>query len=416
MFDDARALKHLAFFEELATSEESDASWPAVSAGLVVLRLIDAWVEDGAAVVPGDAWGVRAVRAAIDDIPRERPVRAILGSIVDALERAAPGDMHALAPRLIAYARTLEFDGRWNLAADVYRTVIEHAHPIEDADFAIDSHAQLGMCLRQLGELDAADEAYRTASAIAGAASDKVGVLRGRLGEGKVAIARGNLPRAEAILDETIEAAEGSAMRAVRVSARHDRAMVAGLRGDFEGAIQFAYSALAEAELPAERDRILADIGAAFMELGVYTAASDAFVVLAKSAHEQYVRWTARLNLLDIAQRTSAQPLFERHRRELAGAALPPMLSAHYELYVGQGQLRFGQVAEGMASLERALRVATAHSYNQLVFQIEEVIRDAQRSERRRTAAETRWVAPSEKLENVARALRELREEVGEPV
>lgn len=416
MFDDERALRHLAFFEELATSEESDSAWPAVSAGLVVLRLIDAWVEDGKAIVPGDAWGVRAVRAAIEDIPRDRPVRAILGSIVDALERAEPNDMHALAPRLIAYARALEFDARWSLAADVYRTVIAHAHPTEDTDFAIDAHVQLGMCLRQLGDLTAADEAYRTASAVAASASDEVGVLRGRLGEGKVAIARGNLPRAEAILDEAIEAAEGAGMRAVRVSARHDRAMVAGLRGDFELAIQFAYSALADAELPAERDRILADIGAAFMELGVYTSASDAFVVLARAAQEQYVRWTAKLNLLDIAQKTGAQPLFERYRRDLAAAPLPPMLAAHYELYLGQGQLRFGQAAEGMVALERALRVATAHSYNQLAFQIEEVIREAQRSERRKAAAGVRWVAPSEKLEGVARALRELREEVGEPV
>lgn len=416
MFDDDRALKHLAFFEELAASEQSDPAWPAVSAGLVVLRLIDAWVEDGSAVIPGDAWGVRAVRAAIDDIPRDRPVRAILGSIVDALERAEPNDMHALAPRLIAYARALEFDARWNLAADVYRTVITHSHPIEDTDFAIDAHAQLGMCLRQLGDLDAAEDAYRMASTIASAVSDKVGILRGRLGEGKVAIARGNLPRAEAILDETIGAAQGSAMRAVRVSARHDRAMVAGLRGDLETAIQFAYSALAEAELPAERDRILADIGVAFLELGVYSSASDAFMVLARTAQEQYVRWTATLNLLDIAQKTSAQPLFERYRRDLASAPLPPMLAAHYELYVGQGHLRFGQAADGMAALERALRVATAHDYNQLVFQIEEIIRAAQRSERRRVAAETRWVAPSEKLEGVARALRELREEVSEAV
>lgn len=413
MVGDGRTLKHLAFFEELASLDESDSNWRGVSAGLVVLRLIDAWVEDGADAVLGDAWGVRAVRAAIEEIPAGTPTRVILGGVVDALERSAPNDMHAVAPRLIAYARALEFESRWSLAADVYRAVIAHAHPIEDSDFAIDAHIQLGVCLRQVGDLDSAEAAYRTAGQIAGATGDLVGVVRARVGEGKVALARGNLPRAERLLDDAIVDATGPTMRGVRVMARHDRAHVAALRGDYEFTIKLAYQALEEAELPIERDRLLSDIGAAFNDLGVYSAACDAFLVLTVTAQEPYVRWTATLNLLEIAQKSGTEPLFERYRRELADVTLPPRLAADYHLYVGQGLVKFGQPAEGIAAFERALEIATEHGFNQTAFQIESVLAEARRAERSRQAAESTWVAPSEELDGIVRALREMRQEVG---
>jgi len=410
---DGRTLKHLAFFEELASLDESDNGWRSVSAGLVVLRLIDAWVEDGPDVVLADAWGIRAVRAAIEETAVGSPVRAILGGVVDALERSAASDMHAVAPRLIAYARALEFENRWNLAADVYRAVIAHAHPIEDSDFAIDAHVQLGVCLRQVGDLESAEAAYRTAGQIAGATGDFVGVVRARVGEGKVALARGNLPRAERLLDDAIVDATGPAMRGVRVMARHDRAHVAALRGDYEFTIKLAYQALEEAELPLERDRLLADIGAAFNDLGVYSAACDAFLVLTVTAQEPFVRWAATLNLLEIAQKSGAEPLFERYRRELAPVALPPRLATDYHLYVGQGLVKFGQPSAGIAAFERALEIAAEHGFNQAAFQIEGVLADARRSERKRQAAETTWVAPSEELDGIARALREMRDGVG---
>ncbi len=146
-------LRHSAFFSELSSLGDSDSSWRAVTAGLVVLRLVDAWVEEGAQVVTADNWGVRSVRAAIDDLPPAMPARTLLGGIVDALTSARAGDLHAVAPRLMAYARSLDLDGRWTLAADVYDTILTHVHPVEDADVAITAMLRRGHCLRQMGSL-----------------------------------------------------------------------------------------------------------------------------------------------------------------------------------------------------------------------------------------------------------------------
>ena len=41
--------------------DESDANWRAVSAGLVVMRLIDEWIAVGADAVRADSWSVSAV-------------------------------------------------------------------------------------------------------------------------------------------------------------------------------------------------------------------------------------------------------------------------------------------------------------------------------------------------------------------
>ncbi|MEO7456009.1 MAG: hypothetical protein ABIY52_07085, partial [Gemmatimonadaceae bacterium] len=113
-------MRHLPFFTELASLDDGDSAWKAVSAGLVLLRLVDAWIEEGASVVAADAWGVRSVAAAIEEMPLGSPARAILSSALDSLTTAHSGDMHSVAPRLMAYARALDLDARWALAADVY--------------------------------------------------------------------------------------------------------------------------------------------------------------------------------------------------------------------------------------------------------------------------------------------------------
>ena len=97
--------RHLPFFAELASLEDGDAGWRSISAGLVVLRLVDAWMAEGAAAVAADGWGVRSVEAAIEEMPAGVPARAVLRSVVDAVQTSTTSDMHAIAPRLMAYAK-----------------------------------------------------------------------------------------------------------------------------------------------------------------------------------------------------------------------------------------------------------------------------------------------------------------------
>jgi tetratricopeptide (TPR) repeat protein len=413
VFESDRALRHLAFFEELAALDESDAEWRSVTAGLVVLRLMDAWMEDGRDAVTADAWGLRGVRAAIEEVHEGSPLRAVLGSVVDAMEECAVTDMSAVAPRLLAYGRALEYEARYALASDVYRAVIAHTHPVEEGDIATAAHLQLAMCLRISGNLVAASEAYSVAGDIAQATDDMVGVLRARIGDARIAIQRGNLPKAEQLLDKAIDDSSRHNLEDVRSAALHERAGVAFFRGDYERSIQFAYEAMTTAPSARDRDRMLNDIATAFMRLGVLTAARDAYLVLTVTAQEQFTRWNATINLMEIGARTGSEPLFERYRRELADVSLPPLLTVDYHIQAAEGYQLLGRSELACGHLERALRVASEHHLNQVVFYVEEALE--------RVSAPTAPPRPfepqssSDEVQQIAGAIRRMREGAGTP-
>ena len=404
---DGHTLRHLPFFEALGALEETNSDWSVTSAGLVVLRLVDAWLDDGPSAVAPESWGTKSVREAVDMIPPNNHVRGLLSGIVDAMVSSPTPSVGAVVPRLMAYARALDFDAKWRLAADVYRTIIAHAPPSEEADLVIDAHIRLAYCARTLGEFDEAAAVYIQASALAESVGDIVRVLRVRIAEAKLSLARGNLPRTEAQLVDAIAAAEAASLPEIRATALHDLSVVAGTRGDYDRAIRLAYDALGATRNPVNRDRVLADIANSFVELGVLSAARDALLILTATAQEQYLRWLAMVNLIDLAARDGSEPLFEEYRRELADVSLPPLLEVRYHLHIGQGQMMFGRVEAARVALTRALELSSHHKLNQLLFSAEE--RMAELEQGVRIAARSAEVVVSSDVQEVADALGEMR-------
>ncbi len=377
-----RTIRHLAFFEALGALEEDSVEWNATTAGLVVLRLVDSWFDEGAHIAAADAWGLNAVREAVAAMATGDPARTILSGVVDAVAMAKRADFSVVATRLSAYGRALHFDAKWRLAADVYETLLTYAHPIDESDVYINASMQLGYCLRMLGEFDQAAVAYADAGRIATSMGDVVGILRARIADARLSMSRGNLPRAEEILDDTIARARCESLDDVVGLALHERASVAYERHDYPQAIRFGYDALAKLTGQAARDRVLADIAASFLDLGVITAARDAFLVLAATAQEQYVRWSATLNLLDVSTLEASEPRFEAYRRELALVQLPLVLQVNYHLHVGNGYAAFGRVDRARRSLLQAAEMAAQHRLNQLLFTAEESLRRLESGER----------------------------------
>ena len=406
--DTSEHMRHQPFFAELAALEDADPSWRAVTAGLVVLRLVDAWVEEGAGVIAADSWGVRSVRAAIEDMPAGMPARTLLAGVVEALTLARAGDVHAVAPKLMAYARSLDLDARWTLAADVYETILSHVHPVEDADVAVNALLRRGHCLRQMGCLTEASTVYGTAAAVAAQADDMIGTLRARIGEAKVLAEKGNLPGADQLLASTAALAGEHSLGEVRSAATHDRSHVAILRGQYDAAVRFAYEALRESANEHERERILNDLATAFSALGVKSAARDAFMLIAATAREQYLRWTATINLMELAADEGMRLQFERHHRQLAGAVLPPLLQVQFELHVGRGYQSLGEWKLAQPWLERAAGTATSHSFNKLLFEAEDALAKNTRHEMRAPAVAFEVPSDVGQIANEIRALREL--------
>lgn len=404
MFGTGYPLRHLAFFEELATVREDSRDWALAKASLLTLRLVDAWLDDAREV---DEEALELTREAIGQLSEGSPAHRLLQRIASKVCSPKP-NVHAVTAPLMAFARSLEFEARWRLAADVYVSLLGRLHPREDSEACIAAHLRLGQCYRTLGQLDAADAVIAEASRVAVAANDMIGVLNSRVAEGGIAVLRGNLPKAEHIFDGVIASAVGPDARDVRSRALHDRALVSHHRGDHETAIHIAYRALELSENDTTRDRILSDIAVSFLELGVYSAARDAYLILSTTAQEQFIRWAATLNLLEIASQCGAEPLFELYRVQLADEELPPHMKTGYLLSVGQGYHRFGDSEKARACIESALEMAIAHGFNQFRFEAEASLETLQNPTTDMAPAET---PPA--LERVAGAIRELREKVG---
>jgi len=365
-------MRHLPFFTELAALEDGDPSWRSVSAGLVVLRLVDSWIEEGSAAVAVDGWGIRSVEAAIEEMEEGLPARSVLRSVVTALKSSPPNDMRAIAPRLLAYGRSLDLDAKWSLAADVYETVIAHVHPVEESDVAITAHLRLAMVLRHLGELDRSSSTYEAVRVLAQTTGDLVGALRAEVGCARISTLRGNLPSAETTLDGVIRQAAKHGLTDVHAHALHERADVAYLRGQYDVAVRFSYEALENETDPNNRDRLLADIAASFYMLGARSAARDAYLILEATCREQYLRWIAEINLMEIASVDGSSTLFERYRRSLMRADLAVNLQAQLHLHVGEGYARLGDLNAASEALLAAKDIATRFDFNQILFAVEE--------------------------------------------
>lgn len=400
-------LRHLPFFEALAATDEGTPEWRAATAGVGVMRLVDEWAAGGPDT--RNRWGVHAVRLAVEAMPEGRPVRAVLLGLVELLGATPRADADVLAARLLAYGHVLDLEGRYDLAADVFETLVGMAGGSALVDVAYDAGMRLGYCLRMLGRLDAAALAYGGAREAAERLGEPAKRLRVRVADAKMALARGNLPAAAAILDETIAAAAEPALDEVKAIALHDRAAVAFTAGQVEAAVHFAYDALGRTGDSLARDRVLSDLAAMFVQLGLHAPARDALLVLMATAQEQYTRWMASINLLELAALDGAELVFEQYRRELATAPLPVDLAASFHLVAGQGCRRFGRLDAARTALRAAAGLAERHALHQLSFEAERELAalDAEPAIAQPAGRAATQTPPS--LRPVASAIRELR-------
>jgi tetratricopeptide (TPR) repeat protein len=415
MSSNARSLAHMPYFEQLSSLASNSAEWRSASAALVVLRLFDSWMQGGADVVSQGATGLQAVRDQIASMDVRDSNRRLLASVVDSMVAAQAPRIVTVAPRLMAYGHALQHAANWPLAADVYRTVLAYATPVENAETVVAANIQLGRCLRVLAEWEEALACFASASQVAGMIGDVMSILRARIQEANVAIDRGNLPYAETLLDETILQAKESGLSEIRATATHDRAHLAARRGRPEEAIVFGYEALKGVRSQIARDRVLNDLGATFSLLGIYSAARDAYLVVAATAQEQYMRWTAMINLLDLAADERRETVFEQYRRELEGVALPPTLATYYYYFVANGHRVFDRPLLAKVAIERAIELATENKLGQWLLKSEQLLEElrttevVQRSNVAREAAGS-W---SPEVLDVANRLSELRTMAG---
>jgi len=154
---------------------------------------------------------------------------------------------------------------------------------------------------------------------------------------------------------------------------------------------------------------VLEDIGAMFTSLGMHDPARDAHLILASTAQTKFVRWSATLNLMELAGMDGQEEVFDGYARELAREPLNPWVRSHYLLFLGEGFARFGRFEAAEDALREASTFADANQIYQLAFKAQSALEKV-RSTPRATPAFTpppAWVP--EEVNTVVRAISDLR-------
>ena len=360
-------LAHQSFYDVLSEADEGLPVWAPTLAGLAILQLVDAARADRS-IIDADWAGVKVTNDAVSELREGTPFRRPLQRILDNLRDVGPS-WSAVNQALFAYGRALDLEGNWSLAADVFSTVAEIARDERDAHLAIEATTALGGAARRSGDWDRSADGYATAAHLADALGDRASGLTVRVGTANTHIARGNLPAARMVLDEVIEEAGIAGLDGVQALAYHARASVAHLQGEFADAVSIAYQALGKTMNPTARDAINADIAAAFVELGMYNAARDAYLIISATSRYQWVRWQAAVNLMELAAIDGIEDAFDTYARELRNAALDPRLRSYFLLYYGKGAISFGREEEGRRSIADAQEFASRHKINQVAHE-----------------------------------------------
>lgn len=398
-------IRHDTFFDALGSIDEKTPEWSSVFAGLSVMRLLDR-VASGNEMKLATRWPeITTSRARVEAIKAGDPVRAILSRIIDDIEKQNELSQD-IGSSLLAYGRALDLDARWTLAVDVFKTIAEIFSAQRFPRLVIDASTALGAAARNAGDWEMSARGYAQAEHLSESIGYKAGTLTVQVGLANSHMIRGNLPAAQEELDHVLEEAEGKGLEQVHALALHASASVAHSRGDYQRAVHLAYRSLELTTNPSARDRILADIAAAYAGLGMRDTARDGYSIVAMTSPHQWVRWQATLNLMELAIQEGDESSFDGYVGQMKSASLDPKLHAYYLYFTALGSMRFHR-ENAQALFDDARQFAEAHQLNQIAFEIE-----AERKKEGTTIPTLPAIEPTGELRQIAEVLEHLRDRV----
>lgn len=365
----------IGFAQDMIAVPPHCAEWYALAAGLLATTVSECALCSGA---PDRRMVEEADRRALlmTDITRCRMLRSIIALADDAaLDPLEYRDV--LRAQLMAYGHTLQADGRYAAAVDVFTMLASRAG--DDTDLRMDALNQRAFSLRSLYRWDDAEASYEMMKIVArqvrsqgmGLAADfglaKLLVDRGRTGEGEkataVVVSRAKRLRDEAILGHALI----------------DLARLAGVRRDPVSVIEHSHSALRAVFEPYRRDRIFINMAYAFREIRrPVRSARLAGHVLRHGQHADQ-RAFARLVLYNLSIDAGDWIAAETHRSQFSASTMAPDIEAEYHEATARHMATAGDTAQALAALEKMATLTSNHSLAELATRAEQAVADVRR-------------------------------------
>jgi len=412
----ATDLPHRAYIEALADAPEGSPAWHAIVAGYAALQLFECWIDGGLGTTPPSMLEMQRIWRYIVAVPETRIERRCLTQLVDSIVVASTqdiGERRADVARAVAcYARLLQYDAQWGLAADVHGALIDFARCADDTLRLLDSMLMRGYSLRMAGRLDEASAVYAALRCAAEQANNERYRLESHLSDAKIALERGNYPAARDLLDRVIAEARDSECWVIVSKALTDRARVAAMQGNLDLSLEYSHEALELSTDPLLRERILANIALIFSQMGLREAARDAGLLVAATAQDRTTRLHATINLMEVAYLDARELVFEHYRRALASQKMMPNVEVSFLQTSAEGLRRFGRISEAQRTAERMLDVASRHEMHEHVIRAAALLDELEQPPRQ---AVPEAPAPSARVARIARTIAEMRVAAGLP-
>jgi tetratricopeptide (TPR) repeat protein len=230
-------------------------------------------------------------------------------------------------------------------------------------------------CLRQTGEITRARHMLNDGIEVARELRDVRTTLYLRISNAVVDRQTGDLPQAEDALDSIIGEAKNAGEREMLARATHERGVVAHDRHQYTHAVEFFREAAGLYSEERMSRRALTDLAMSLGELGHHDYAMKVFRVVWRAPEtEAEPRDVAGLNLMRGSFLAGNRITFNQLRTELNYGGMSGRLRAHYWLFVGQGQRRFGDLEAARSAIEEAIRLAEEYSVRTLLTEAKAVL------------------------------------------
>jgi len=330
----------------------------------------------------------------VADLSHVNDLRMMIAGL-SAIETRAGADSVARACR--GFAARMAESGALSVAYSVIgfaRTVAADASDRERGLLVADQ----ARIARQLGELDSADELYRTASAIGERSSDAELLSRASLGRGVIARVRGNYPRARAFFQHGLTLASSAQARELEFFAHQGLTIVTCVTGDSDASIGHGWEAfrLAMGDTTREAES-LANLSQLCLEYGYPRAAVRGFLAALSRTGLLRIRLAALGGAGLAAGRLEDRTLLTRVAAEVdqavEGSSLP-YENAQALYHLSAGYLAVGDEVTSQRYCKQVEEIAKARGYYELQHQVEraELARAARMAAQRELGSASRTV------------------------
>ena len=366
---------HLAFWQAASKAAEGSTDYEILTAGLLVLRILDRWRFRAKTARDVTFHEFVHVKRKAESLPQS-PIRQVLADLVNTISDYAYGTADSRVAKLLEFARLLEESAYWEPAADVYATVIEIiASRPEDRNRLPQCYERQAYCLRQVGEIEKAEELLLAGIDVATELQDIRSALYLRISVAVVERVKGDLPEAEYALDTIIGDAESANETEMVARALQERGVVAHERRQFATSAEFHYAAARLHSDPKMARRALLDAAVALADLGHLDYARKMCRLVRRAPDDGLEsRALAGVNLMRYEALANERPTFERLRIELSTERMSGRLLAHYHLFIGQSLLHFGDISTARQEFEQAIALGEQHHLNKLLIETDKML------------------------------------------